>query len=199
MIKQIPFHNDTDGYKHVANKTIGPGETRMIDAALHPDYEAEAPADVESGPVSLSELIALPIKEIKKQFPALSPDDLTALLTAELAGKNRDSLVKDINAEIIKRGAAELDKTDLDSFVLSLREKSIEELGELAVVHSNDADLAGAIESEINDRNAALNDFRISLPDYDIDSLNALRDQYADQPAYLSAIDEEIRIQDAVD
>jgi len=202
MSKKIPFTNKSKNVAHCGPKTIAPGETRMIDERDHPDYfklKKNNGGATDNAVIVLVDVIKMNVKDIQKMISGFSTDDLNELKSMEMSGKNRESLVKSFNDELIKRAADDIEKTDLDSFAVSLFDKSIEELGELAVVHMNDAGASAAIEKEIDDRNQALKAFAQSLSDFPDETLKAFLDQYADQPAYVDAINAVIKERDSIE
>ncbi|MDH5394604.1 MAG: hypothetical protein OEY11_15580 [Gammaproteobacteria bacterium] len=196
-MSKVPFHNPKKHAVHIGLVTVMPGGTRDVDPRDIPDYKAEQPA--AEAVTSVLDLLDLSIPKITAYLPEVSSEELSELRDAETKGNTRIGVISAIDAEILKRSSSELDKTDLDSFIKSLPEKSVAELAELADLHANDQDTAAAIQAEFDTRNETLRVFVESLPDFEVKDLEELRNEYADHPAYVDAINAEIAKQDAAE
>lgn len=120
MQNLVPFTNETDFYVTVGLLTIPPGQTRGIEATLHPDYSAPAdsPAD-ELVEVDVSELdlamqllLAGNAESVLAAIADLADEELERLGELEQLGKSRKGVLGAVAEHLLNRaGAANEDST----------------------------------------------------------------------------------------
>ncbi len=115
---QIPYHNDSDKIVHVGNKSIAPGETRLVDETLL--NRPRKPVDFKDLDADLSEATGLAglldksVKDITAELDTLNDEQLAELEQLEKDGKKRSSLVSAIQQTMMTRAASQLNGEDGD-------------------------------------------------------------------------------------
>ncbi len=121
MSNLVPFTNETDRFVTVGLFTIPPGQTRSVEAFLHPDYSAPADAPVEEqGDVDVSELdLAMQllldgnVDSVLAAMADLPDEELERLGELEQLGKSRKGVLGAVAEHLLNRaGAANKDKAE---------------------------------------------------------------------------------------
>lgn len=160
---KVPYHNTKSHPEHVGGVMVQPGETRFIDENRHPDYPGmgarrAAPTPEPTGS-DMTDLAAEKADVIKAQLAELDDNQLSELLAAEEAGKNRKGVVEAVNSELLTRASeggegAENDPAAVEAqqFAASLPEMSDDELAELAESVADDEGRLALVNEEIAHR-----------------------------------------------
>ena len=99
-MKQLPYYNDQPHAIFVGAVMIPPGHTRLVDAALLPQPEAEpAPPSQPADP--LVELLKGNVAQVVDAIPGLSIEDLTRLGDLEQTGGQRKGVLGAIAARLL--------------------------------------------------------------------------------------------------
>jgi hypothetical protein len=149
-MKMVPFTNNKDHVMHIGNKSISPGDTREVDATLHPDYKP-APAAQPEPVDKIADLQALPLKELKPQLTELDDTDLAALDVMEQSQKKPRSSLISLIAEIQLNRAQDDDaiaSSDMERFAQQLETHDDAMLDELAKLHADDEQHLALITAE---------------------------------------------------
>jgi hypothetical protein len=120
MSNLVPFTNETDRFVTVGLFTIPPGQTRSVEAYLHPDYSAPAdgPAD-EQEKIDVSEIdLAMQllldgnVDSVLAAMADLPDEELERLGELEQLGKSRKGVLGAVAEHLLNRaGAANAEKT----------------------------------------------------------------------------------------
>ncbi len=114
----VPYTNATDQPQHIGNRTINPGQTRMVEQDALPKLAPEFNA---------LDFLARPIKQIEPDLYNLPLSQLEILLDQERIGDKRKGLIDAISNEII----AQEKGVELEQFKASLVEYTADQLSVL--------------------------------------------------------------------
>ncbi|WP_374349624.1 hypothetical protein [Chitinimonas sp.] len=85
-MKFLPYSNDTDTVVYIGNVTIPPGQTREVEATLHPDFLAPAAEQQEAPDADpLAELLDHKVADVQAALAGLSVAELERLGELEQA------------------------------------------------------------------------------------------------------------------
>lgn len=103
-MKEVPYTNTSAHARTIGNKTIAPGETRMVDETLlGPRAAAESEPEPEN---PLLEMLDGSVAGIVERLPEVSDDELEQLIQTEADGKARKTLMAEIEEEKLRRAQA---------------------------------------------------------------------------------------------
>lgn len=194
-MNEVPFTNNGKHTCFIGGQMIPAGETRMIDCRSVPGFiaPAEAVAVAESPDTILADVVAKilshSINQLREVLPGLSLDELAAVEQAEQAKEApRKGALEAIAAERIRRATVVVgaQDVDLDVFTELLAAMSDAELDTQDA--KDNASIAALIDAEKQRR--AVAKFKAEMAAFDVADLQELKATYADQPAYLEALDQ---------
>ena len=107
-MKQLPYCNDQPHAVFVGAVMIPPGHTRLVDAALLPQPEAE-PAPPSQPVDPLVELLKGNVAQVVDAIPGLSIEDLTRLGDLEQIGGQRKGVLGAIAARLLDESSQQQD------------------------------------------------------------------------------------------
>lgn len=138
-MKLAPYTNTTDKPQHVGNRTVNPGQTRMIEEDLLPKVEAKFDPDT---------FLARNVKAIESELFELPLPHLQQLIESERAGAKRKRLLDSISHEML----AQEKRAELDDFTRSLADQSADELSIFLLELKDDDEKRMIVEAELKTR-----------------------------------------------
>lgn len=100
---KVPYTNTSKNTVQIGGKSIRPGETREIEATLHPDYHRPPAAAAPEPGNPMLEMLDDSVANIIEQLPDVSDDELGQLVQAEADGKKRKTLMAAFEEEKLRR------------------------------------------------------------------------------------------------
>jgi hypothetical protein len=104
---EVPYTNNKAHPVTVGLKTILPGETRLVDSSFIAPVSAKPikQAQTETQEDPLLSILSLSVANATPKLKDLSTADLESLIKAEKAGKDRDSMLSELEAAMRSRFA----------------------------------------------------------------------------------------------
>lgn len=101
-----PYTNTTDRIQHVGTVTLFPNTTREVEETLIPSFKARpAQPDENTGDDVLVEILDHTVADLEDVLPTLTNDELDVLADAEEAGKNRKTVLEQIQSIKLDRAS----------------------------------------------------------------------------------------------
>jgi len=189
-VKKIPYTNNSKKIQHIGPCTIWPGQTREVDES-YLDVSTENPdADFKKTDLSknIEDILKLSVANLTKALPSLSPEDLDAVDTGEKSkNKPRIGVVNAIAVERVNRASQSLEGDKAADEFLAL----VSVMGDAELAEQDfPAESVFAVIVDAEKQRRAVDVFKADFAEFDAAELESLKADYAEQPDYLTAIDE---------